>query len=216
MIGKLMLLEKIKESSLVDLLTIVTPFLLIMGLMNKIGIYTSKHVDASWFITVFTPLDFMVSDLTIYLFFATALIYLEKVIFKSNESMITELFRANIMLLSAYLAMLLLFFLTHKSLSQLIQFYFFMFLSLNGFGMIMLSKGAGKIIGFGLIILIPFVTGAQHANKIVDKKLPIVELEDGKEWYLLDKHSDQLILINTQDNKNEFKIVEMKEIKILK
>ncbi len=211
-----MLLEKIKESTLVDLLTIVTPFLLIMGVMNKVGIYTSKYVDASWFITIFTPLDFMVSDLTIYLVFASALIYLEKVIFKSNENMKMELFRANIMLFSAYLGMFLLFFLTHKSLSQLIQFYFFMAFSLNGFAMIMLSKGAGKIIGFGLIVLIPFITGAQHANKIVDKKLPIVELEDGKEWYLLDKHSDQLILINTQDNKNEFKIVEMKEIKILK
>ena len=45
-----MILEKIKQASLVDLLTILTPFVIIMGLMNKVGIYTSEQVDASWFI----------------------------------------------------------------------------------------------------------------------------------------------------------------------
>lgn len=37
-----------------------------------------------------------------------------------------------------------------------------------------------------------------------------------KTWHLLDKHSDQIILINSLKSKNEFKIVEMKEVNLLK
>ncbi|MFW2076565.1 hypothetical protein ACG94X_02375 [Acinetobacter sp. ULE_I010] len=211
-----MLLNKIKESSLVDLLTIFTPFILIMGLINKIGIYNSKQVDASWFITIFTPTDLMLSDLSIYLYFIIAILYLDKIIFKPDFSHWKELLWANIQLSSAYIGLYILFWFQDKDSGPLTFFISLMLLSLNGFGLIAISKSVGKIFGFGFILLVPYLTGNEHAEQLKLKNLPIVELEDKKQWYLLDKQANQLILINTQKNKNEFKIVEMKEIKILK
>lgn len=212
-----MILEKVKQASLVDLLTIVTPFVIIMGLMNKVGIYTSEQVDASWFISIFSPIDFMISDLTIYFYFALALVYLDKVTFSPSElSSGQELFWANVKLFSAFGGIIILQFWTHKSIYQPLMFYVYTALSLNGFGLIFLSKHLGKILGFGLLLLVPCLSGNQHADKLKLDKLPIVELDDNKKWHLLDKHSDRLILINKLENRNEFKVVEMKEIKILK
>ncbi|MDC5661894.1 hypothetical protein OIN79_01250, partial [Acinetobacter baumannii] len=109
-----MIQEKLKSASIVDLLTIITPFIIIMGLMHKIGIYTSEQINASWFISIFTPIDFMISNLTIYFYFATSLIYLEKVIFNSERAPKVELFWANLMLISAYAGMVIMFFIMDK------------------------------------------------------------------------------------------------------
>lgn len=211
-----MIIEKVKQASLVDLLTIITPFIIIVGVVHKLGIYTSLQVDASWLISIFTPTDFILSDLKIYLIFIVSILYLDKVLFKSDFTPLKELFWANIQLSSGYIGILLLLLYQHKSAGQITYFYFIMALSLNGFGILFLSKRFGKIFGIGLILLVSYLSGKQHVDEIFSKEKPIVELDDNKKWYLLDKHSDQLILINTQEDKNEFKIVEMKEIKILK
>lgn len=211
-----MILEKVKQSSLIDLLAIITPFVIIMGLMHKIGIYTSEQVDASWFVSIFTPTDFMLSDLTIYLFFITSLLYLDKAIFKPESSAIKELLWANLQLSSGYVGVFFILWYRHKSFGDLTFYYFLIVLSLNGFGIIFLSKRIGKIFGLGLLLLVPYLSGKEYADQLLEEKLPIVELDDNKKWYLLDKHSDQLILINNQAEKNEFKVVDMKEIKILK
>lgn len=212
----LMILEKIKKSSLVDLLAIITPFVIIMGLMHKIGIYTSEQVDASWFISIFTPTDFMLSDLTIYIFFITSIFYLDKAIFKPGSSVVKEIFWANFQLSAGYAGILISLWYRHKSYDEITLYYFLMALSLNGFGIIFLSKRLGKIFGLALLLLVPYLSGKKYADQLLEEKLPIVELDDHKKWYLLDKHSDQLILINNQAEKNEFKVVDMKEIKILK
>lgn len=211
-----MIQEKLKSASIVDFLTIITPFIIIMGLMHKIGIYTSEQINASWFISIFTPIDFMISDLTIYFYFATSLIYLEKVIFNSERAPKVELFWANLMLISAYAGMVIMFFITDKPYDSILKFYIYIACSLNGFGLLILSKKIGKIFGVVLILFIPYQSGLDHAKKIDDKSLPIIELNDKKTWYLLDKHSDQIILINSSKSKNEFKIVEMKEVNLLK
>lgn len=211
-----MISEKIKNLSLVDFLSIVTPFVIIVGVMHKLGIYTSPKVEASWFITIFTPTDFMVSDLKIYLFFILSIFYLDKILFKPESTPSRELFWANIQLSSGFVGVFLVLFYQHKSIDQLTFFYFMMILSLNGFGILFISNRLGKIFGIALIFLVPYLIGNKHVDEIFYKESPVVELEDNKKWYLLDKHADQLILLNVQDNKNEFKIIEMKEIKIIK
>lgn len=211
-----MITEKLKDLSIVDVLTVVTPFIIIVGLIHKLGIYTSPQVDASWLISIFSPTDYMLSDLKIYIFYIVSILYLDKVLFKPDFTPCNELFWANIQLLSGYFGVLLILWYKHESLSQFTYFYFIIALSLNGFGILFLSKRFGKIFGLGLILLVPYLSGKQHVDEIFLKEKPVVELNDNKKWYLIDKHSNQLILINTQDNKNEFKIVEMKEIKILK
>ncbi|QXA08188.1 hypothetical protein I6L27_01180 [Acinetobacter pittii] len=175
-----MIQEKLKSASIVDLLTIITPFVIIMGLMHKIGIYTSEQINASWFISIFTPIDFMISDLTIYFYFATSIIYLEKVIFTSERAPKVELFWANLMLISAYTGIFLTLFLTHKPYDSILKFYVYIACSLNGFGFLLLSKNVGKLLGAGLILLVPYHSGLEHAKKVVDKSLPIIELNDKK------------------------------------
>lgn len=211
-----MILEKIKDSSLVDLLAVITPFVIIMGLMHKIGIYTSEQVDASWFISIFSPVDFMISDLSIYFYFTIALFYLEKVIFSSGKNNLSELFWSNVMLFSAFFGIVLLLFITHKAYMPMLKFYMYSALSLNGFGLIILGERFLKILGVSLILLVPYFSGLEHAKKLTEQSLPIVDLEDKKTWYLLDKHSNQLVLINSMNERNEFKIIEMKELKLIK
>jgi len=211
-----MLLEKLKSLSLVDLLALVTPFIIIMGLINKIGIYSHNDVNAIWFISMFTPVDFMISDLMIYSYFALALIYLEKIILDKSENQEKMLLKSNVMLFSAFMGMSIFKFFSGESISPIILFYSYCFLSLNGFGILIISKSMTKLGGLALILLVPFISGYNHANKISNKGLPIVELNKGENWYLLDKHSDKLILINSSTRKNEFKVVEMNEVNLLK
>lgn len=40
--------------------------------------------------------------------------------------------------------------------------------------------------------------------------------DDKRNWSLLDKYSDKAILFNSQKSGNEFKIVELKDIQIIK
>lgn len=201
---------------MVDLISIITPIILIIGLMNKIGIYTSNEINSSWILSFFSPIEFMISDLEVYIYYAIAIFYLEKVIFTTDRSFMVEFLNANLMLISSFGGLSLLYFFQEKSISTIFNTYLYIALSLNGIGILFLSKKFGKIIGLILILIVPYKLGVAHAHKLSTKSLPIVEITDSHQWFLLDKYSDNVILINKSDKENRFKFIDIKDIDSVK
>ncbi|MFW2012690.1 hypothetical protein ACG9ZD_07435, partial [Acinetobacter bereziniae] len=79
-------------------------------------------------------------------------------------------------------------------------------------------RTVGKMMGLLLILFMPFHLGGSQTNEAGLNNLPIVNLGESaetKKWYLLDKYGDKAILINKVQGKNNFKIVEMKDINFI-
>lgn len=211
-----MILEKIKQASAVELISIIPPVLILIGLINKIGIYTSSQVDANWLISLFSPIDFMVSNIEVYFYFFLSILYLEKVFFSRTHSFFIEVLGANATLFSTFASLAIISYFKYQNIEFSINFYIYSLLSLNGFIIIYRAKNLLKLIGIIALLFVPYKLGVTQAQKVSDDNLPTVELNDHKKWYLLDKYTDKAILINKDGFSNKFKIVEMKDINSIK
>ncbi|HGH3106593.1 TPA: hypothetical protein ACJKZR_003802, partial [Acinetobacter baumannii] len=72
-----------------------------------------------------------------------------------------------------------------------------------------------KVFGLMIIFFIPWYMGGNDSKVQKIENLPraILEKADlGSQWFLLDKYSDKAILIKKSNDKNNFKVVEIKDI----
>lgn len=206
-----MLINKIKQGSLLDLIAIFTPCIILIGAAYKLGFYESKNIDAVWIISLFSPIDFMVSNVIVYLYYVLAILYMEKII-DGRDNLKGGLITANLMLVSSFLAMV--FFSKTGWVFALNGV-----IALNSFAAILYSTNHGyRVIGLVAILVgIPYFNGKYEASNLKLKELPIAILQQEKQvsetWILLDKYSDKAILMKKFDKNTEFKIVELKDIK---
>lgn len=205
-----MLINKIKQGSLLDLIALFTPCVILIGAAYKMGFYDSKNIDALWIISLFSPIDFMVSNVIIYIYYVLALLYMDKII-DGRDNLIGGLISANLMLLCSFLAMI---FLSHAGWVFVIN----AIIALNCFAAVLYSTNHGfRMIGIVAILVgLPYFNGKYEADNLITKKLPTVTLKNENNyyeiWILLDKYSDKAILMNKFGVKNDFKIVELKDI----
>lgn len=59
-------LNNFKLTSLSEIITIVTPIVIIVGLATKLGMYSHPDINALWIIGLFSPLDYMLTNLEVY------------------------------------------------------------------------------------------------------------------------------------------------------
>ncbi len=205
-----MLINKIKQGSLLDLIALFTPCIILIGAAYKLGFYDSKNIDALWLISLFSPVDFMVSNVIIYLYYVLALLYMDKII-DGRDKLIGGLISANVVLFCSFLGMI--FF----SKAEWI-FVLNAIVALNCFAAVLYSNHHGfRVIGIVAILVgLPYFNGKNEADNLTTKELPIVTLKKENNiyetWILLDKFSDKAILMHKIGEKNEFKIVELKDI----
>lgn len=206
-----MILDHIKKTSLIDLLALITPCLILTGFSQKIGFYSSENINAYWMVSLFSPIDLMISSLEIYMYYLLALIYLEKVIV-GKESLKMGLINSNLVLFGSFVGI---FFVTDYAF----KYYLYAASSLNLFALAFFGNYSGKFVGLlGLMLAAPAFAGLLDAGEIAIQKKPLVELDaslENKNWYLLDKYSDKAILVSRDKGTNYFKIVEMKDIKFI-
>lgn len=194
-------------SYIAQIISIAVPLSILIGTSYKYGFYGSSEIDAIWIVSLFSPIDFMTANLEVMLYYSIAALYMAKVFGDKkhfNVEMLTQVF---------ILIGLGIFF--YLSIQMPPHIYFFIILSLIAFYLIIYKSVIGKLFGVLIILYIPFYSGENAIGQSGFKSLPHVVLgakSDGLEWYLLDKYSDKAILINKSNNKNSFKIVELKDI----
>lgn len=208
-----MLINNIKEAPL-KLLAIVTPCIGFIGFSSKLGFYLNHNVDAIWALTLFTPLDFMLSNLEVFLIYLLALTYLGNIV-KGVEKLREGLISSNFILLGAFIGLSF-----AISYTILLNYYLYAAAGLNGFALLLFCKQYDyRALGFIILMSIPFFNGYIKGGNINTNNLPYVHLNDSvsnQKWYLLDKFSDKAILISKDESSNLFKIVELKDVKYIK
>lgn len=204
-----MLIDKIKEIKIVDVITVAIPGLIIIGFCYKYGFYASQKVDAEWVLSLFSPIDFITAQFNLYIYYLTAIIYLDKVI-GGTQNFKAGIVSANALMFGSFVG---LFFYLGK---VAFEFYIYAFFSFHSIVLILFSKSVmGRSFGLLLVLIfIPLIAGTQVANKIDSNYLPSVKLpqkmELAGEWYLLDKFSDKAILMDL--DRKLLKVTELKEI----
>lgn len=207
-----MLIDKIKEIKIVDVVTVAIPGLIIIGFCYKYGFYASQKVDAEWVLSLFSPIDFITGQFNLYIYYLTAIIYLDKLI-GGTQNLKVGIVSANALMFGSFTG---LFFHLGK---VAFEFYLYAFFSFHSIVFILFSKSI-MWRSFGLLlvlIFIPLIAGTQVANKIDSSYLPLVKLqkktEAAGEWYLLDKFSDKAILIDM--DRKLLKVIELQEIEYI-
>ncbi|KQE86336.1 MULTISPECIES: hypothetical protein [Acinetobacter calcoaceticus/baumannii complex] len=209
-----MLIEKLKDLKIVDLITVVVPGIIVIGFSYKFGFYYSKAIDANWVLSLFTPIDFITAQFNLYIYYFTAVVYLDRVI-GGSEKLKEGLITGNATMLGSFIG---LYFLQGKIA---FIFYVYALVSLHAIALILYSKSIGlRSLGFlAIFVILPMIAGGQEATKVSQGILPVVKLSKTIDvvgpWYLLDKFSDKAILINPTQTMNYFKVVELKEIEYI-
>lgn len=199
--------ELFSLSYITQIISIAAPLSILIGASYKYGFYGSSEIDAIWIVSLFNPIDFMTANLEVMLYYSIAALYMAKVFDDKN------FFNAEMLVQVSILIGLGIFF--YFSIQMPLHIYFFIILTLIAFYLIIYKSAVGKLFGFLIILSIPFYTGENAISQSGFKSLPHAVLSsksDELEWYLLDKYSDKAILINRSNNKNSFKIVELKDI----
>lgn len=194
------------------LITIGTSFLIVVGVLFKFGFYGSDYIDALWIISLFSPIDFMFSNFEILIYYFLAFLYLTKIIEKENKNRRFEFIYTVcfLLVLSAMMivSMSIPLILCLSVIGSFIAFYFIIYT----------DKYLIKTFGLTILLFIPWYSGYSFFKNSGVEKLPKVYLSqsvDKKDWYLLDKYTDKAILINKDKTRNYFKMVEMKDIKLI-
>lgn len=209
-----MLLEKLKELKIVDLITVIVPGIILIGFSYKFGFYSSKEIGATWILSLFSPIDFIMAHFDLYFYYLTAVIYLDRVIegkYKLKEGLIS----GNATMIGSMIG---LYFIVGKGA---LTYFIFAFVSLHAIALILYSNSIGlrTMSLLAIFVFLPMINGSKEANKVRANKLPIVKLAKTPHvvgsWYLLDKFSDKAILINPSQELNNFKVVELKEIEYI-
>ncbi|MBV6579040.1 hypothetical protein JL978_19215, partial [Acinetobacter baumannii] len=82
-------MEKSNLIKLTEIIAIVPAVAIAIGVVYKISFYSSDEINAPWLVSLFSPVDFMLAKLQIYVYYLGAALYISKV-FDSGYSKITE------------------------------------------------------------------------------------------------------------------------------
>ncbi|WP_111849261.1 hypothetical protein [Acinetobacter baumannii] len=205
-------LNNLKLTSLSEIITIVTPIVILVGLATKLGMYNHPDINAIWIIGLFSPLDYMLTNLEVYVVYFFAWYYFSTMYIKDQP------IKSHSIVLSIFIIVIV--FLT--TIQEFLQaaLAFRTLIAYIGCSLIFLSNSKfWKFIGVLVVFfIVPYANGWQKISLYeYGNKRPIVVLKDDKtHWSLLDKYSDKAILFNSQKSGNEFKIIELKDIQIIK
>lgn len=204
--------ENLTLSQLAEFIAIVTTFSIIIGVCYKTGFYQSETIEALWVLQLFNPSDFIKANLEVYGFYILAALYMGKVFDQKSEERLIEFVTQSVIIVS-----LAIFF--YFSIDLPLVYFGYIFFSFLAFYLVLYKKLVGKSIGILILLFIPWHMGGgaiQNAGGI--NKLPQAILEEtnsAKTWYLLDQYSDKAILISKDNAKNDFKIIDLKDIKYI-
>lgn len=204
--------ENLTLSQLAEFIALVTTFSVIIGVCYKVGFYQSKGVEALWILQLFNPSDFIKANLEVYGFYTVAALYMAKVFDQKIEERSLEFTVQGVIMI--FLAIFFYF-----SIDYPLVFYGYIFFSFLAFYLVLYRKLVGKSIGILILLFIPWHMGGSAIENVGGiNKLPTAILEEvnsPKTWYLLDQYSDKAILISNGIEKNDFKIIDLKDIKYI-
>ena len=200
-----MIIEKIKSSSLAEIIGAITTILFVIGASYKYGFYSYELINGKWLIQIFSPTDLLFANLEIALLYLTSMIYLDH-LFTRKKSTKEALILGNTTLIT--LGLLLYF------KAENYQVFFASIVGFNAMVGVLKAQYVGKLLGIAtLLFFIPYGLGMNDIKRaLASNSLPKVYIDNEvKEWRLLEAFSDKAVLIN----KNDFKIVEIKDIKFI-
>jgi len=207
------ILEILKKSTLTELVGVVTPSLILIGVSYKFGFYGSANINASWIIPTFSPVNLIMANMEIYLYYSVATLYMSYVFDEKDE----DRWKGAIIAIATLLGLGLFYYLI---VDMPLTYFLMIVSSFIAIFMIIYRGYVGKIIGILLILLgIPYQYGFTQAKNIKIQELPEAVIKDKKEqkqWYILDQFSDKAILINHDNHEKNFRIIELKEIEKIK
>lgn len=192
---------------LTEIIAIVPAVAIAIGVVYKISFYSSDEINALWLVSLFSPVDFMLAKLQVYGYFLGAALYISKV-FDSGYSKITEF-----LVQLGSLSIIGIFFYFFKDIGG--QIFLFTIASFIAFYLLFFHNIVAKAFGLMIISFIPWYMGVNDSKVQKIENLPHAVLEKEhviSQWALLDKYSDKAILIKRINGKNNFKIVEIKDI----
>ena len=204
--------DNLTLSQLAEFIAIITTFSIIIGVCYKAGLYQSEDIDALWILQLFNPSDFIKANLEVYGIYILAALYMGKVFDQKTEERLIEFVVQSVIMVS-----LAIFF--YYSIDMPLSYYGYVLFSFLAFYLVLYQKLVGKSIGVLILLFIPWHMGSgviENAGGV--NKLPLAILEEAgntKTWYLLDQYSDKAILISKGNAKNDFKIIELKDIKYI-
>lgn len=202
-----MILEKIKEAPLSELIASLSALILIIGLSYKVGYYYPKPLLSLWVVSFFNPLDLAFAALKILFIYIFGLLIIDKTMFGESGS-------KNILVTGIWVILLPVAIGIYSG-----DFLTMLPVTLGMIAVLILIKAekiARIICIVVLAIIIPFLQGfADVESDLKSNKLPKVYLANNDnyadDWRMLDKLNDRLLLINIK-NPEQLKIVEISEI----
>lgn len=204
--------ENLTLSQLAEFIAIVTTFSVIIGVCYKAGFYQSNGIDALWVLQLFNPSDFIKANLEVYGFYIVAALYTAKVSDQKIEERLLEFLAQGVMII----VLAIVFYFT---IDYPFTFFGYIFFSFLAFYLVLYRQLVGKSVGILILLFIPWHMGSTAIEEVGGiNKLPQAILEDAnstKNWYLLDRYSDKAILISKGIAKNDFKIIDLKDIKYI-
>lgn len=204
--------ENLTLSQLAEFIAVVTTFSIIIGVCYKSGFYQSEGIDALWILQLFNPSDFIKANLEVYGFYILAVGYMAKVFDRKIEERLSEFITQGVII-----SLLSIFF--YFSVDYPLTFYGYILVSFFAFYLVLYRQVVGKFIGILILLFIPWHMGGSAIENVGGiNKLPRAILENPdstKTWYLLDQYSDRAILISEGITKNDFKIIDLKDIKYI-
>lgn len=204
-----MIIEKIKSSSLAELIGALTTILFVIGASYRYGFYSGDVINEKWLVQLYSPTDLLFANLDIVILYVTSMIYLDH-LFTREKSTLGTLIYGNIVLI---IFTIFLYF-----NAEGYEFTLAILIGFNAMVAVLKAKYVGKLSGgLALLFLIPYGLGMSDIKKALTKgSLPKVHIENEiKDWRLLEAFSDKAVLINKEVGRNNIKIVELKDIKFI-
>lgn len=199
--------EKSNLLKLTEMIAVVPAVAIAIGVVYKISFYSSDEINAPWLVSLFSPVDFMLAKLTVYAYYFGAFLYFSKVLDSKYGKFKEFLVQLGILSIVGVC-----FYFIEDSIGELFLFIIASFIALY---LVFLNSLVAKIFGLMVFFFIPWFMGSQDSKFQKIESLPRVILEKENEissWSLLDKYSDKAILIKKVQDKNHFKVVEIKDI----
>ncbi|RJL71622.1 hypothetical protein [Acinetobacter radioresistens] len=207
-----MIIEKIKNSTLTDILGCITSILFITGLSYQYGFYGYLGLNAPWVISLLGPKEILIVNIVLFTTYLMALLFLDSLLTKSDLDFKSLAIPANGCIIG-----LILFWGYFKDSWTGALFCFIVLLAFNSIISIIKLKIKFKIIGLIIsILIIPFLNGVYIYHTHVEKNsLPKAILNNKDIWYLASTYSDKAVLISSMNFKKNIKIVDIKDIKLI-
>lgn len=200
------LIDEFNDSSFSEKIASLTAGVIVIGLFYKVGFYSWAPLHSAWIIQFFSVIDLAFSALKLLAIYIILLLTFNKIL------VINELNR-NVWIMIPILAILcgvLLFVGLGWSL-------FLLAIVLGSFFSLLYfhdTKATTLVMIVAHLTLIPFLIGKSDIEKhLSNADLPkvYINVDNNKDWRLLDKTQDKVLLIN-MENQSEIKMVEVSEV----